>query len=148
LTVFSRVLVAIDGHPEGQRALDHAIALAATLDAELRAVVVEGRLPAYGATVGEVEATKRKKDEFFGTVARLAQEQAAEAGLDLAVELAAGAPAAAILRAAERDRDDLIVVGFHRRLLGSTADSLCHRAPCPVLVVRGDRPSPTLEEVS
>jgi nucleotide-binding universal stress UspA family protein len=136
---FERILVAVDGQPEGQHALEHAIALAAALNAQLEAVVVEGRLPAYPATVGEVDEAKREKDEFFGTVAGLAREQAAEEGIELEPELAAGPPADAIIRIAQRDQHDLIVVGYHQRLFGGTADRLCHHAPCPVLVVRGDR---------
>lgn len=135
-----RILVALDGHPEGQRALEYALELADALAARLHAVAVEGRLPRYPATVAEVDEAKRDKDEFFDTIARLANEQAAEHGIDLDVELAAGPAADAIIRAAQRARADLIVVGYRRRLLGSTADRLCHHAPCPVLIVRGDAP--------
>jgi nucleotide-binding universal stress UspA family protein len=91
--------------------------------------------------VGEVEENKLEKDEFFETIARLAREQAAEKGVDLDVELAAGSEADAIMRVALRDEDDLIVVGYRRRLFGSTADRLCHHAPCPVVIVRGDMDS-------
>jgi nucleotide-binding universal stress UspA family protein len=133
-----RMLVALDGYAEGQRALEYALELAAVLPARLHAVAVEGRMPRYPATVGEVDEAKRDKDEFFETIARLASEQAAEKGVELDVELAAGPAADAIIRIARRDQDDLIIVGYRRRLFGSTADRLCHHAPCPVLIVRGD----------
>ena len=84
--MFERIVVALDGEPEGQKALEHAIALAAALHAHLHAVVVEGRLPAYPATVGEVEDEKREKDEYFETVARLARDEAAERGIELETE--------------------------------------------------------------
>jgi nucleotide-binding universal stress UspA family protein len=135
-----RILVAVDGHPEGQRALEYALELADALAASVHAVAVEGRLPRYPATVAEVDEAKRDKDEFFETLARLATDQAAERGIDLDVELAAGPAADAIIRVARRDRDDLIIVGYRRRLFGNTADRLCHNAPCPVLIVRGDLP--------
>jgi nucleotide-binding universal stress UspA family protein len=138
VTAFERLLVAVDGRPEGQRALEYALDLATTLPARLHAIAVEGRMPRYPATVGEVDEAKREKDEFFETIARLASEQAAEHGVDLDVELAAGPAADAIMRVARRDDDNLIIVGYRRRLFGSTADQLCHKAPCPVLVVRGD----------
>jgi nucleotide-binding universal stress UspA family protein len=135
-----RILIAVDGHPEGQRALEYALELADALAASVHAVAVEGRLPRYPATVAEVDEAKRDKDEFFETLARLATDQAAERGIDLDVELAAGPVADAIIRVARRDHDDLIIVGYRRRLFGSTADRLCHNAPCPVLIVRGDLP--------
>jgi nucleotide-binding universal stress UspA family protein len=139
---FERLLVAVDGYPEGQRALEYALELAAALPARLHAVAVEGRLPRYPATVAEVDEAKRDKDEFFETIARLASEQAAEKGIELDVELAAGPPADAIIRVARRDHDDLIIVGYRRRLFGSTADRLCRNAPCPVLIVRGSSGQP------
>ena len=146
MSAVERILVAVDGHPEGQRALEYALDLADSLAATLHAVAVEGRLPRYSATVAEVDETKRDKDEFFDTLARLASEQAAEHGITLEVELAAGPPADAIIRVARRAHDDLIVVGYRRRLFGSTADRLCHHAPCPVLIVRGDSPNTAGED--
>lgn len=130
--------MAVDGHPEGQRALEYALELAEGLSARLHAVAIEGRMPRYPTSVAEVDDAKRHKDEFFDTIARLASEQAAEKGIELEVELAAGPPADAIIRVALRDHDDLIIVGYRRRRFGSTADRLCHNAPCPVLIVRGN----------
>jgi nucleotide-binding universal stress UspA family protein len=139
VTRFARILVVLDGQPEGQRALEHALALAVPLRARLDAVVVEGRLPALPATVAEVDEAKREKDAFFEQIARLAEDQSAEAGVECVAEIAAGPPADVILSRAREGGFDLVVVGYHRRLFGSTADRLCHHAPCPVLVVRGDR---------
>jgi nucleotide-binding universal stress UspA family protein len=137
MTQINRILVAVDGHPEGQRALEFALELTDTLAARLHAVAVEGRLTRSPTTVAEVEDSKRKKDAFFDTVARLASEQAAERGIDLEVELAAGPAVDAIIRVASEEGADLIIVGYRRRLFGGTAESLCRRAPCPVLIVRG-----------
>ena len=53
----------------------------------------------------------------------------------------------AILQAARAVRADLIVIGTHGRrglsrvLLGSVAEDVLRRAPCPVLAVRARRPS-------
>jgi K+-sensing histidine kinase KdpD len=66
-----------------------------------------------------------------------------------------GAPAAEIVRYAERNRIDLIVVGTHgrsgvtRALLGSVAERVVRTAPCPVLTVPRERQRtapPTQEE--
>lgn len=52
-----------------------------------------------------------------------------------------GSPKSEIIRVAEEQKVDLIVLGSHGRrgialLLGSTASSVMHRAPCDVLAVR------------
>lgn len=51
-----------------------------------------------------------------------------------------------IVKFAERERTELIVIssharrGFDRWLIGSTAERVVQLAPCPVLVLRGPRP--------
>ena len=134
---FKRILVALNGEPEGEQALEAAIALASALESHVQAVAVEGRLPKYASTIGEVDDAKQQKDAFLETVTRQAQAHATEAGIELDVEYAAGAPTDAITRVARRDDCDLIVVGYHKHLFGGLADHLSHHAPCPVLVIRG-----------
>jgi len=57
--------------------------------------------------------------------------------------LAEGPPSAAIVRAAKKNRVDLVVMGTHGRtgvqrlLMGSVADRVIRTASCPVLVVGG-----------
>lgn len=138
---FRRILVAIDGSDAGNRAFSCAVELASVMHAELVALAVEGPLPAYAATIGEVEEVKREKDAFFGRLVAQTREEAEQAAVPLAVEVRAGHASDVIVRfAAERDAD-LIVLG-HRghflrdHLLGSTADRVSEYAPCPVMIVR------------
>lgn len=138
---FERILVAIDGSPGGQKALEKAIELAKLTGASLRALAVEGKLPAYAATVGEVEEVKREKDEFFSRLARLAKEQAQEEGIDMEVDIQPGHAAELIVRYARQHDFDLVVVGHKGHfledyLLGSTADRVAHHAHCPVMIVK------------
>lgn len=138
---FERILVAIDGRPGGQRALEKAIELAKATGGWLGAIAVEGPLPVYAATVGEVDEVKREKDSFFETVVRLASEQAREEGVEMPIELRAGHPAEVIVRHAREGGYDLVVVGYRGHLLGdyvlgSVADRVAHHAPCPVMIVR------------
>jgi nucleotide-binding universal stress UspA family protein len=138
---FERILVAIDGSPGGQKALDKAIELAKVTGASLQALAVEGKLPAYAATMGEVDEVRREKDEFFSRLARLAREQARAEGLELEVELQPGHAAELIVRFAKRHDCDLVVVGHKGHfledyLLGSTADRVAHHAHCPVMIVK------------
>jgi nucleotide-binding universal stress UspA family protein len=64
-----------------------------------------------------------------------------------------GEPAATILQVAQKNECDLIVMGSHGRtglnrlLMGSVAEQIVRRAPCPVLTVKTPlRPGPSSEE--
>jgi nucleotide-binding universal stress UspA family protein len=63
-----------------------------------------------------------------------------------------GDAATEILRVAEEMPCDLIVMGSHgwpgevRRLMGSVAEEVTRRAPCPVLALRGCLPQPRPSE--
>lgn len=72
---------------------------------------------------------------------------------DLAVEhmLLEGDPAAEIVRIADENQCDLIVMGTHGRtglgrlFMGSVAEQVMRRAPCPVLTVKAsDKPTSPL----
>jgi nucleotide-binding universal stress UspA family protein len=138
---FERILVAIDGSECSNRAFAKALELAAVTEAALTALAIEGPLPAYAATVGEVDEVKREKDEFFSLLAARAKREAADAGIEIDVEVRPGHPAELISRVATEGAFDLVVLG-HRghfvrdHLLGSTADRVAEHAPCPVMIVR------------
>ena len=138
---FQRILVAIDGSESSEHALTTALELAALTHAKVLALAVEGPLPAYAATVGEVEEVQREKDAFFTELVARVRQRAREAGIDLETEVRPGHASELIVHyAAERDAD-LIVLG-HRghflrdRMLGSTADRVAEHAGCPVMIVR------------
>lgn len=138
---FNRVLVAIDGSQGAQKALDCALSLAIAVGAELTALAVEGRLPAYAASLGEVEEVKREKDDFYSGVLQRARQHAQQRGITITTELVAGHAAEVITHYARAQGHDLIVVGHRGHflgdyLLGSTADRVAHHAHCPVMVVR------------
>ena len=138
---FDRILVAIDGSEASNHALAKALELAALANAQLTALATEGPLPAYAATVGEVEEVKREKDHFFSQLADVARERAKRAGIELEVELRAGHAAEVISEFAAAGAYDLVVLGhrgnfFRDHLLGSTADRVAEHAPCPVMIVR------------
>jgi nucleotide-binding universal stress UspA family protein len=138
---FDRILVAIDGSQGAQRALAKAIELAELTGATLTALAVEGPLPAYAATIGEVDEVRREKDRYYSGVVEAARADAEAAGVEIDVELRPG-HAAELITTFARDRGaDLIVVGHRGHvlgdyLLGSTADRVAHRAHCPVIIVK------------
>ena len=138
---FEKILVAIDGSEASDHAFATAVELAALVQAKLTALAVEGPLPAYAATVGEVDEVKREKDSFFRKLAEAARDKGEQAGVEIDIDVRPGHPAELISRVAEEGGYDLIVLG-HRghfvrdRLLGSTADRVAEHAHCPVMIVR------------
>jgi nucleotide-binding universal stress UspA family protein len=137
---FQRVLVVLDGTTGLGRAFAHAIDLTRTFDGTLHALGVQGRLPAYAATIGEVDDVKRAKDRLFGKLEASVHERAEAAGINVVVDVRAGPVVEVITRYAEAHAIDVIVIGYRSHIfgdyvLGSTADRVAHHAPCPVLIV-------------
>ena len=138
---FERILVAIDGSEASNHAFTKAVELATLTQGRLHALAVEGPLPAYAATIGEVEEVKREKDSFFSALCARAREQAEAAGVPIEVELRPGHAAELIVTVARQTDADLIVLGhrghfLRNHLLGSTADRVAEHAECPVMIVR------------
>src|SRR5512144_2625815 len=132
---FDNVLVAIDGSRGAERALDCAVSLVERLGGKLTALVVEGKLPAYAATAGEVDEVKKEKDAFFQRVLEGARALAGEHGVELHTDLVPGHAAEVITHYAKAHGHDLIVIGHRGHflgdyLLGSTADRVSHHAHC------------------
>jgi nucleotide-binding universal stress UspA family protein len=138
---FKRILVAVDNGAPARRAVAAAIALAATNRAQL-------------ALLNVVATPLSVTPETEGMQVQLAEElQAAGRALmeDIRLTLPSDVPAECMMRegdpageiiAAAREWDaDLIVVGTNGRiglahlLLGSTAETVVRKAPCPVLTV-------------
>jgi nucleotide-binding universal stress UspA family protein len=138
---FRNLLVAVDASDASNRALEKALELALLTGASLTALAVEGPLPAYAATVGEVEEVKREKDAFFSRLAADVRTRAEGAGVPIEIEVRPGHAAELIPRVATEMGADLIVLG-HRghflrdHLLGSTADRVAEHAECPVMIVK------------
>jgi nucleotide-binding universal stress UspA family protein len=138
---FERILVAYDGSDPARNALEAALDLAGDLGGEVEVLAVEGPLPRYAATMGEVDETVRERASFYGGVLAQARAIARERGIDIITTIRPGHPAEEIVRHAETGGAQLIVIGhrghfLQRFPLGSTAAKVTHHAHCPVLVVR------------
>jgi len=130
-----RILVAITGTVEGQRALEHGIRLAELIGAALIGLVVEGRLPTAPATVAEVDDAHRAREPFFDTITTLAVDQAAEHGIELEIHRRPGPFVRAVCREAHASVVDLVIIGRPRSILGlPRVASLTHRLDCPLLL--------------
>ena len=138
---FEKLLVAVDGSEASFRALEAGLELARLAEGSIFALAVEGPLPAYAATIGEVDEVKREKDAFFSRLADDVRARARDAGVTVEIDVRPGHAAELIPRVAKEQAVDLIVLG-HRghfvrdHLLGSTADRVAEQAECPVMIVR------------
>jgi nucleotide-binding universal stress UspA family protein len=139
--VYSRILIANDGSPGAARALNAAIELSRRLHTVLHMVCVE-ELPRFPATVDEVIEESSAAQRVFDEVILLARKQAKAARVKLETHVIAGHAVSSIVEFVERERYDVLVVGFmghsalYNRLIGSTTDRLVELAPCQVLVVK------------
>lgn len=140
--MFQRILVGVDGSEGGQRALERAADLAVLCKADMLVVSVEEKLPAYAATVGEVEDEERYEHRYFRQIQHQARHLLETRGVPAHMEVLPGHPAVTLSRLASERGCDLIVLGhtghsrLHQLFLGSTADRVVERAHCAVLVVR------------
>ena len=146
LPVFRCLLVATDGSRTAQVAVRHAIDLARCCRARLHIVNARRSGGAVAATTVEtaglvchgVEAAVGAQEQLRSSLENLASDLRGQ-GLEVAVHCVAGEPADVIVRVAQEQGADLVVVGnrgMHRRVLGSIPNSVSHRAPCSVLIVR------------
>jgi nucleotide-binding universal stress UspA family protein len=139
-----RILIAIDGSPSAQEAVDFGLELAAEQDAVATFALVVPALDVYpvggfGVTGASVHRTTREELEPL----QHAREQAEEAGVTAHTRLLRGDPANEIVAFADVIDADLIVVGSRGHgaltsaLLGSVSRGILREARRPVLVVRG-----------
>jgi nucleotide-binding universal stress UspA family protein len=88
------------------------------------------------------ESPEEAKQKLWDAFHRLEKSDPKVRELRIETKLAEGEPATEILRAAREIQPDLIVMGTHGRrglarfLMGSVAEAVLRKAPCPVLTVK------------
>jgi nucleotide-binding universal stress UspA family protein len=133
--MLSKIAVATDGSDTAQHAVNAAFDLARRFGA---AVVI---LTAYRAEVGGSDTWASTSAVHAERVLADAEEAAAEQGLVCSSAMLEGDPGEVVVTLAERHGADLVVVGslgMHRRILGSVPNTVTHKAPCSVFVVKTD----------
>ena len=141
--MYKRILVPLDGSKLAEQALPHAVAQAEKFGAEIVPLKVlqplsEPTFSAPAAVRAAEEASARLvRDYLDGVVARLREQDIAAQ-----VALVEGKPYVEIIRFAEENEIDLIVMstrghsGWSRWLLGSVADRVVRGATVPLLLVQ------------
>jgi nucleotide-binding universal stress UspA family protein len=136
---YHSILVALDGSPDADAALRHAISLARDQHARVTLLTV-GPSPNRTAAVGA--AAPPDLIDVHQSILRDALTVIPE-DVGVTTRLERGDAAETILRVAEQDQHDLIVMGshghsrFHRALLGSVSERVLAASATPVLLMRG-----------
>jgi nucleotide-binding universal stress UspA family protein len=140
------ILVPTDFSKYSENAVKYAAAFAEKFGAELHILHVVQDMAVFIPEAVLVTPMMTPPIDQFKAAAQAALEKVIKdlnlSGLKVQTEIAQGVPFAEIIRTA-RDKDvDLIVMGTHGRtglvhmLLGSVAEKVVRKAPCPVLTVR------------
>ena len=135
-----RILVPIDFSPNSEVALGLATSLARDSGGEIVLAHME-TIPLSAAAGGEyLYAIPEPPTEEL--MEKLQHVSPPDSRIPVERHLLAGDPADAIVRIAETEHIDLIVMGTHGRrglsrlLMGSVAESVVRESPCPVLTVK------------
>jgi nucleotide-binding universal stress UspA family protein len=136
---FARILLATDGSRYSQRALVRALEVARAYGGALQVVSALDVPPGFAAEAPEV--TTELLAGLNRQVAE-AKQRAQGLGIECRGWVRQGTAHQVITGLARASRIDLIVMGSHGRtglkrlLMGSVAERVIARAPCPVLVVK------------
>jgi universal stress protein A len=140
-----KILYPTDFSETGRHALELATSLARDRGATLVIVHVEEPPMAYGGGDLYYGVEEPSREELLKA---LGQVVPTDPAVPCVHKLMIGDPAEAILKLAQEDQVELIVMGTHGRrgltrlLMGSVAEAVVRRAPCPVLTVRQPATAP------
>jgi nucleotide-binding universal stress UspA family protein len=143
MTEWKRICCAVDFEEPSRAAMAQAADLAARLEAEL--TLVHALAPpteaASDVLVSSRGLARAEADEHEATLARWRADAERRVGRPVPARVLWGEPTEEIVRYAREQRCDVLVLGTHGRtgmsrlVLGSVAERVARRAPCPVLVV-------------
>jgi nucleotide-binding universal stress UspA family protein len=141
-----RILVPTDFSDTSEAATQYAIALAESMGSQLHVLHVFDNPLAYA---WGAEAFIEPPADYYERIEQRARDrlngvltEAQRKKFDAQLELRTGSPFAEIIGYADEKGIDLIVMGTHGRgavahmLLGSVAERVVRKSPCPVLTVR------------
>ena len=140
--VISKVAVGTDGSATAAEAVRMAAAVAGRFDAELVLVSAYSEADQRQMDRGDADSEVQWS---FNPAARLrellarTEDEVRRDGVACRSAIDEGDPAEVLVRLAEECGADLLVIGnkgMHRRVLGSVPNTVTHRAPCAVMVVK------------
>ena len=150
MSAFKKILVPVDFSDGSAAAVQHAVMLGRTLQAQvdvLHAYDVPTFIPPHVVVMmGEVDAPLSEHAERHANeqLEEFLKNQKLPAEVKVSSRVLLGPPAVTVLEAAEQGGYDLIVMGTHGRtglprlVMGSVAEKVVRGSQCPVLTVRAD----------
>ena len=142
---FNLILVPTDFSEQSLRALDYAIGLAERFSSGLRLVHVREPAPRISDMAWDgMDLTERDRealDKVKKSLQEIARERVPRC-VRMDTEAINGQPVREIIKCAQREGANLIVMATHGRtglkhvLMGSTTEAVIRRAPCPVLTLK------------
>jgi nucleotide-binding universal stress UspA family protein len=146
--MIKKILVCTDGSECSKGAALTAAEIATRFVADVVLVNVSNPAPAIGPymmaaeAIPDISGIQQGLLEAQQAIIEGAKTELESAGIHPRVRAETGQPVFEIVRAAEEENADLIVLGsrgmggFQRLLMGSVSDGVLHHAHCPVLIVR------------
>jgi nucleotide-binding universal stress UspA family protein len=138
--MISKLLVAYDGSKQSEKAYAVAVDVASKYSAKM--IVLSVARPPEPPVAVELEAVLESATEYYEGHFKSMKEQAEKLGIDAVFQVRVGHPAEQIVRMANEENVDAIVMGhrgesfLQRWLLGSVAKRVLSYAHCTVVVVR------------
>ncbi len=139
---YTHILLAVDFSDHGKQVTKKAQQLAAQSQAQLSLVHVVEDLPITDPSYGPIPFDLEMTQQWLEASKQRLLKLGSELGIPEQQQwLEMGSAKLEIVRVADENNVDLIVVGSHGRhglalLLGSTANGVLHHARCDVLAVR------------
>ncbi len=141
--MYNRILLPLDGSAIAEQALPHAIALVERFQAELIILRTFEPLAEKIGMMGDLvkraeDVTRAIAEKYIENISASVQER----GIRVKSIIIEGRPHSEIVRFAETEQVDLIVISTHgqsgltRWLMGSVADRVARGVSVPVLLVR------------
>jgi len=134
-----RILVAYDGSPHAEHAMNVALSMAGDMKAKLFVIsVIRPPEPAESAEFhAVVDEGREKYEKSYIPIRELAKQE----DIELETEVVVGHPAEQIIHMADKMQASVIVMGkrshtiLHRWMIGSNSERVLRYAHCPVMIV-------------
>jgi nucleotide-binding universal stress UspA family protein len=135
--MLSTVAVGTDGSPTASEAVAMAVELARRFNAKLVLLSAFKDSPGTGAAT-ELQWTSSSSARVREILSRT-EDELRRQGIDCTTRADEGDPADVLVQLAVECEADLLVIGnkgMERRVLGSVPNTVTHKTPCSVLVVK------------
>jgi nucleotide-binding universal stress UspA family protein len=138
------ITVGTDGSNTADKAVEFALGLAEKFGAKLviassyRPVTEDKIRKEQREAPADIQWSINPTEEVDATL-KSVEQRGKELGLDTVSEAREGDPADVLCEIAEHHDSDLLIVGnkgMQRRVLGSVPNSVSHKAPCSVVIVK------------